>query len=57
MSTQENTSPSDDIESLEYPSMCGQRRMQRPALSESDEGDLLEGGHEYDDHLGGLQSH
>ena len=57
MGTQENTPASKDIESLEYPSMCGQRRMQHPALSESDEGDYLEGGHERDDHLGGLQSH
>ena len=57
MGTQENTPASDDIESLVYPLMCGQRRMQPPALSESDEGDLLEGGHERDDHLAGLQQH
>ena len=45
MATQENTPASEEIESLEYPSMCGQRQIERHALSESDEGDYLEGGH------------
>ena len=53
MATQENTPASQEIESLEYPSMCGQRRYSRHALSESDEGDyLVDGG----DQSGGLQS-
>ena len=47
MGTQENTPASQEIESLEYPSMCGQRRYSQHALSESDEG-----GH---DQSGGLQ--
>ena len=45
MDTQENIPASEEIESLEYPSMCGQRRIERPTLYESDEGDYLEGGH------------
>ncbi len=53
MATQENTPASQEIESLEYPSMCGQRRYSRHALSESDEGDYLVDGGEQS---GGLQS-
>ena len=45
VATQENTPASEEIESLEYPSMCGQRRIERTPLFESDEGDYLEGGH------------
>ena len=63
MATQENTPASEEIESLEYPSMCGQRRIERHALYESDEGDYLEGGHTGQvgvdgprDQPGGLQS-
>jgi hypothetical protein len=63
VSTQENTPASQEIESLEYPSMCGQQRIERTPTFESDEGDFVEGGHTgqvgvdgpHDQHVG-LQS-
>ena len=45
VSTQENTPASQEIESLEYPSMCGQQRIECTPLFEDDEGEYVEGGH------------
>ena len=45
VATQENTPANEEIEFIEYPTMCGQRRIERTPLFESNEGDYLEGGH------------
>jgi hypothetical protein len=45
VSTQETTPASQEIESLEYPSMCGQQQIERTPLFESYEGDYVESGH------------
>ena len=45
VSTHENTHASQEIDSLEYPVMCGQQRIERTPLFEDNEGDYVEGGH------------